>query len=163
MRTKKPDSNARNRRKRFRMVKPPWTCSKGQFYTYRLPNKTLWFQRIRQRMGFAERCGNARRRQRLVVEEFSAGESSVNRTKLGPIPREGRREGRLGPIAGYRRARFSSGGSAALSPAIYSWRSARTGSAWRARRAGIQVAVTPPSATSAKVAAIPAGSDGETW
>ena len=37
------------------MVKPPWTYSKAQLYTYRLPNKTLWLQRIRQRMGFAER------------------------------------------------------------------------------------------------------------
>jgi len=27
----------------------------GQFYTYRRPNNILWFQRIRQRMGFAER------------------------------------------------------------------------------------------------------------
>ena len=27
----------------------------GQFYTYRRPDNILWFQRIRQRMGFAER------------------------------------------------------------------------------------------------------------
>jgi hypothetical protein len=31
------------------------TCSKGQFYTYRRPNNILWFQGIRQRMGFTER------------------------------------------------------------------------------------------------------------
>src|SRR5271170_5596826 len=31
------------------------TCSKGQLYTYRRPDNILWFQRIRQRMGFAER------------------------------------------------------------------------------------------------------------
>src|ERR1700683_2415336 len=31
------------------------TCSKGQFYTNRRPDNILWFQRIRQRMGFAER------------------------------------------------------------------------------------------------------------
>ena len=43
MRTKKPDSNERDTRKRFRMVKPPWTGSKGSFYTYRLPNKTPGF------------------------------------------------------------------------------------------------------------------------
>ena len=27
----------------------------GQFYTYRRPDNILWFQRIRQRMGLAER------------------------------------------------------------------------------------------------------------
>jgi hypothetical protein len=30
-------------------------CSKGQFYTIRRPDNILWFQGIRQRMGFAER------------------------------------------------------------------------------------------------------------
>ena len=30
-------------------------CSKGQFYTYRRPDNSPWFQRIRQRIGFAER------------------------------------------------------------------------------------------------------------
>ena len=29
--------------------------AKGQFYTFRRPDDILWFQRIRQRMGFAER------------------------------------------------------------------------------------------------------------
>src|SRR5215469_3610227 len=61
-------SNERNKRERFRIVKSRdrscyatfsredrRTCSKGQFYTYRRPDNILWFQRIRQRMGFAER------------------------------------------------------------------------------------------------------------
>jgi hypothetical protein len=29
--------------------------SKGQFYTYRRPDKIPWFQCIRQRIGFADR------------------------------------------------------------------------------------------------------------
>src|SRR5580698_10080512 len=45
------------------------TCSKGQFYTYRRPENILWFQRIRQRMGFAERRAEGIRAPRCQFAE----------------------------------------------------------------------------------------------
>src|SRR5579863_7995064 len=57
-----------------------WTYSKGQFYTYRLPNKTLWFQRIRQRMGFAERCGTHGGANDLCGDNALSGKPTCNST-----------------------------------------------------------------------------------
>ena len=66
------------------------TCSKGQFYSYRRPDNILWFQRIRERMGFARDDS---------VEELSAGESSATR-RMSPAESgshiDGKRANRTG-------------------------------------------------------------------
>jgi hypothetical protein len=56
------------------MVKPPWTSSKGQFYTYRPPNKTLWFQRIRQRMGFIRIGDGSNKLSVVLLQALSGGD-----------------------------------------------------------------------------------------
>jgi hypothetical protein len=77
------------------------TCSTGQFYTYRRPEKILWFQRIRRRMGFAERRAEGTKaaagrvmgaelsgRQRKSVEPMAArlAADNVRRLRASPCP-----------------------------------------------------------------------------
>ena len=69
------------------MVKPPWTCSKGQFYTYRLPNKTLWSSTYSPADGF---CGALRKRTEAPTTCVSRSSLRVSRRRLGewvPPPR----------------------------------------------------------------------------